>query len=138
MMKNVEIKKKDREAELNEANGTVAVGLLTIISGGVVYAYSTVNGFMLELGSITKVISAHHAVMQYSSWSTAGFFVSMLLVGSGLVITCKGLYDHVKAAGYMRNEEYGKDGNYIEKTVPPGATEQEENQRPSLKYKNEP
>ncbi len=115
MMKNVEIKKRDREAELNEANGTVVVGVLTIISGGVVYAYSTTNGFLLELGSMTKVITAHYAVIQYPPWSPTGFFVGMLLVGSGLFITGKGLYDHVKAVGHMRNEEYGKEERYVER-----------------------
>ena len=112
-MKNVEIKKRDREAELNEANGTVAVGVLTIISGGVVYAYSTTNGFLLELGSMTK--AAHYAMIQYPPWSPAGFFVGMLLVGSGLFITGKGLYDHVKAVSHMRNEEYGKEERHVER-----------------------
>jgi hypothetical protein len=115
MMKSFEIKKRDREAELSEANGTVAVGLLTIISGGVVYAYSTTNEFLLELGSMTKVIAAHYAVIQYPTWSPAGFFVGTLLVGSGLFITGKGLYDHVKAVSHMRSEEYGKEDRHVEK-----------------------
>ena len=133
MMKNVEIKKRDNEAKLNEADGTVAVGSLAIIGGLVVYTYSTAKGFLLESSSITKIITAHHAIVQHSSLSPGGLVVGALLLGSGMFITCKGSYDYAKATNHMRNEE-----DQTERTAPPEATEQVKHQRPPIRYKNEP